>query len=202
MVVRIENAGLVRGREFSLYAYAKSEVAARLYAFNPVSRDYEELSCEYVRKGDFHIFNAIAPHYDGYLLAKVGRQRLAKRIGIPVVQALIYGYKEGYLVPYKLYDAMSNVIDEGKMAHIVDGFYYAMLPSEAMMAELGDKKILISRNIAKLGYQVRIEGGKLASSLSGASLPDVELPDVDMGDATLPEVRLASELPEVEIKEL
>lgn len=202
MIVRIENAGLTRGREFSLYAYSNSTPEAKLYGFDPIGERYEEIPFSQVSNGKFHIFNAVAPRIDGYLLAKVGSQKVIKRIGVPLVTAFVYGYKKGYTLPYKLFDKEANIIGEGNLKHIVDGFYYTILSDEVMMVEVQKKKIMISKNIAKLNYEVTMKGGALNSTFESATIEGVELPDVTLPSVELKDVSLDSTLPEVEIKEL
>ena len=202
MIVRIENAGLTRGREFSLYAYASTTPQARLYGFDPIAKRYEELPYEHVQNGKFHIFNAMAPHFDGYLMARVGSQKVIKRIGIPLVTAFVYGYKKGYTLPYKLFDKEANVIGGGSLKHIVDDFYYTILSDEVMMVEVQKKKIMISKNIAKLNYEVTMKGGALNSTFESATIEGVELPEVTLPSVELKDASLDSTLPEVEIKEL
>jgi len=202
MIVRIENAGLTRGREFSLYAYANSVPSAKMYGFEPISRQLEEIPYEHVQNGKFHIFNAVAPHFDGYLLARVGTQKVIKRIGTPLVTAFVYGYKKGYTLPYKLYDKDANIIGDGVLEHIVDGFYYTILSDDVMMVEVQKKKIMISKNIAKLNYEVTMKGGRLGSTFESANIDTVNLPEVALPSVELKDASLDSELPEVKIKEL
>ena len=202
MLVRIENAGITRGREFALYAYSNIEPSATLYAFNPINKEYVQL--EYVKRGNsnFHIFEAVAPHFDGYLMAVIGNQKIIKRIGTPLVTAFIYGYKDGYTLPYKLYDKDVNVIGEGILKHIVDGFYYTIISDNVMMVEAQSRKFMISKNIAKLNYEVTMTGGSINSTFDNATIGDVPLPDVALPNVELKDAMLDSTLPEVEIKEL
>jgi len=202
MVVRIEDAPLTRGREFRLFAYAASEPECVLYAFDPVSQKSPELDYTLVRNGDFYIYETTAPSLDGYLLARIGSQKIIKRIGAPVIRWFLYGYRPGYTLDYRFFDADANVVSEGTLDHLIDAFYGKELGDEVMMADVAGRKILIGRNISRLAYEVSINGGSLASTIGGADLPDVDLPDVALPDLTLPQVSVESTLPEVIIREL
>ena len=202
MIVRIETAGLTRGREFKLFAYSSETPSVELFAYDPVDESIERLSVEIVSRSPYHIIKSVAPHFDGYLLAKVGRQKIIKRIGTPFLQRFLYGYRPDYTVPYKLYDENAEVIREGILDEIIDGFYKTPIDDRVMMVEAMGKKFLINKNIAKLNYQVTMRGGRLGSSLPDVNLNEVALPQVQLDPIELGDVTLDSTLPEVEIKEL
>jgi hypothetical protein len=201
MVIRIEDAGLTRGREFSLFAYSTVQPQCKMWGYSPMS-GVIEIDHETVTNGKFYIFKAIAPQIDGYLLAKVGKQKVIKRIGNPVFRAFVYGYKKGYSVPYTYYDIEANVLESGVLDSVVDVFYSKPLSDDVAMVDVMGKKILISKNIAKMNYEVRMAGGRLNSTLGSARIESFDLPSVTLPNVEIEAGTLDSELPDVEIKEL
>lgn len=201
MVIRIETAGITRGREFKLYAYSPQVPALNLYAFNPVTKEVVQLDYEHTRKGDYHIFSSNAPHFDGYLLAKIGNQRLIKKIGYPLT-TFVYGYLPNYTIVYKFFDIEANIIKEGNLKPIIDGFYYEILDDSVMMVEVRGKKILINKNISKLNYKVTMTGGELNSNFESVPLENIALPEVKLPSVELKGAVLNSTMPEVTIEEL
>ena len=111
MIVRIEDAGLTRGREFKLFAYSTSAPFCEIYGYDSLANRIISIPHNMTKNGNFYIFRATAPSIDGYLLAKVGNQKVIKRIGNPLFRAFVYGYRPGYSVPYRYFDISANVID-------------------------------------------------------------------------------------------
>lgn len=202
MVLRIETSGITRGREFSLYAFADTVPEVLAYAYNPVTHEVVSLDCEHSEYGMLHKFDAVAPHFDGFLMAKIGRQKIVKRIGTPLQTSLVIGYKEGYTAFYKAYDYQGNVISDGAMEHLVGPFFTCSIPDEAVMMEAAGKKFLINRNIGRLNFQITMEGGALSSEYASDDLDQVELHDMTLPDVVLGEATLGSELPQISIEEL
>ena len=197
MVVRIETTGLARGREFSLYAFSQAVPAVSMAAYNPVTGAVVSLAYLHRQNGNVHIFSADAPRFDGFLLASINRQKLVKKIGTPMQEKFVVGWKEGYTCFYKAYDLNGEVIAEGPMDTITDGFFAAKIPDEAIMMEAAGKKVLINQNIQRLSYRVEMSGGSLGSTLPNIALDSVELPAVE-----LPDAQLDSTMPNVTIEEL
>ncbi|WP_456432676.1 hypothetical protein [Nitratifractor sp.] len=202
MVLRIETSGITRGREFSLYAFSDSVPAIEAYAYNPVTREVVPLDCVHGKYGMLHRFEAVAPHFDGFLMAKIGRQKIVKRIGTPIQIALVVGWKEGYTAFYKAFDYQGNVIGEGAMDHLVGPFFACSIPDDAVMMEAAGKRFLVNRNISRMNYRITMEGGELHSSFDPAILGNVDLPDVTFEGAELGDVTLDSTLPNITIEEL
>lgn len=202
MVLRIETSGITRGREFSLYAFADTVPEVLAYAYNPVTREVVSLDCEHSEYGMLHKFDAVAPHFDGFLMAKIGKQKIVKRIGTPLQIALVVGYKEGYSAFYKAYDSQGAVIAEGETEHLVGPFFACAVPDEAVMMEAAGKKFLINRNISRLNFEVSIDTGALNSSFDYSALGDIQLSSDPLPKMQLEDATLDSTLPNVTIKEL
>ena len=202
MVLRIETSGITRGREFSLYAFADATPEITAYAYNPVTREVVSLDCEHSKYGMLHKFDSVAPGFDGFLMAKVGKQKIVKRIGTPVQVALVIGYKEGYTAFYKAYDYLGGIMSEGAMENIVGPFFTCAIPSDAVMMEAAGKKLLINRNISRLNFEVSIDTGALNSSFEYSQLQNVTLSSDPLPQTPLEDATLDSTLPNVTIKEL
>lgn len=197
MIVRIETTGLARGREFNLYAFAQNTPSVSMAAYNPVTNNVVPLDYTHKSNGDVHIFSSTAAHFDGFLLAKVGNQKIVKKIGTPSQDKFVVGWKDGYTCFYKAYDQNGEVIEEGRMANIADGFFAIRIPDDAIMMEAAGKKVLINKNIQKLSYEVTMSGGELKSNVGNVALDSIKLPDIELPDSTLD-----STMPDVTIKEL
>lgn len=201
MIVRIDTTNLARGREFTLYAKNSfgSEVVAK--AVNVNTGDVVAVDMAHLPMGEFDGYAAVAPQVDGYFMAKIGNQKIVKKIGNPV-HSFALAYKPNYTVRFDACDGTGISIETGTLIDIGDGFYYTVLPSDAAIVKAVGKNFIVNKNLLKMNYEITMEGGALNSdyesvALEGADLPDVTLPDNTLGAATLD-----STLPEITIKEL
>lgn len=202
MVVRIETAGIARGREFHLYANAKSTPTASIYAFDPVTTSYQVLSYEHTQNGDMHIYKAVAPSIDGYLLARIGNQKVVKKIGFPI-QKFVLGHKPNYTISYEEFDINGNLLSRGVMNNIVECFYYADLYDEAAVISLLGKRFVISRSVNRMSFEVTMGVGELNSTYEPIEVAgETVIPVVTLPDVTLKDASLNSQMPDVTIKEL
>ena len=199
MIVRIDTTNLTRGREFTLYA--KGHPDALLKALDISTGNVETLSFTEGSYGEFTGYDAVAPNFDGYLLAKVGKQKVVKKIGHPL-PAFVIGYRPNFTVAYKEYDGGGNEIGNGNLTPAGDGFYWTTLSEETAVVKALNKNFIVNKNLLKMNYQITMDGGALNSGFQSGEINAATLPDVGLPDATLGEATLDSTLPNITIEEL
>jgi len=201
MIVRIDTTNITRGREFTLYAKNPNDQILTIRSLKPSTGIVEDIEMQHGTAGEFDAYRGIAPSLDGYLIGSIGKQKIAKKIGMPM-PAFVVGYKEGYTLPYKAYDVDGVLLEQGNLNPVGDGFYYTLIPSSTVVVFAMSKNFLVNKNLLKMNYEVEIEGGSLDSqfdnfAIENIQLPNIQLPNMELGDATLNSI-----LPTVSIKEL
>jgi hypothetical protein len=201
MIVRIDTTNITRGREFTLYAKNPSEKPVLVKAVNALTMEVVDIPYTHLSLGEFDGYEGIAPPLDGYLLSKIGTQKVVKKIGNPV-SAFALGYKANYTVAFKAYNGAGVELIAGNLLPLGDGFYFTHIPTETAVVKTLNKNFIVNKNLLKMNYDVTIFGGELNSTydtpvLENVVLQAIDLPDVQLGTATLD-----STLPEVTITEL
>ncbi|ADV46416.1 hypothetical protein [Nitratifractor salsuginis] len=201
MIVRIDTTNIARGREFSLYAKNSNGLPVTVRALKPSTGEVTAIEMQHGTAGGFDVYTGTAPILDGYLIATIGKQKIAKKIGHPL-PSFVLGYKDGYTVPYEAYDIHGSVIASGNLTDIGGGYYYTMIPPETLVVKALKKHFLVNKNLLKMEYEITMEGGALNSTFDNAQMDNLTLPDVELKDVTLGDAQLDSTLPNVTIKEL
>jgi len=201
MTVRIETTSITQGREFALYARSASVPTITMFGYDPITN--EAIVIPFIIKtiGTLHIASAIAPVKSGYLYATIGNQKIIKRIGRPY-RKFNLGYRANYTLPYKAYNKDMQIIDNGKMEEIIDGFYSAELGDDVFSFQVLNKEFLINKELQKMNYNVEIGTGKLNSTVEMFTLPSVVLPTFELSSQQLGSVSLNSTLPSIILEEL
>ena len=201
MIVRIDTTNLTRGREFTLYAKNPTGAEPVIVAVDANTKEVYEVETQHTLAGEFDGYIGIAPAVDGYLFAKIGTQKIAKKIGTPIPSFALC-YKPGYTVRYKAYNSDGEEIADGVFTDIGNGFYYTPLPSDTVVVKTLNKNFIINKNLLKMSYEVTMEGGELNSAFDSVEFDNLSLPDIEMQNLELGESVLDSTLPDVTIKEL
>jgi len=201
MIVRIDTTNITRGREFTLYAKNPDDLTVTVRALKPSTGVVEDITMEHGTAGEFDAYRGVAPSLDGYLIGSIGKQKIAKKIGMPM-PAFVIGYKEGYTLPYKAYDVDGVLVDEGSLIPIGDGFYYTTIPSATVVVFALNKNFLVNKDLLKMNYEIEIEGGSLNSTFDNPNMENVSLPNINLPATELGDASLDSTLPTVTIKEL
>jgi hypothetical protein len=201
MIVRIDTTNLSRGREFTLFGRNPDGKPVTVRALEVSTGAVSNLVFTHRVAGPLDAYDAVAPSIDGYLMAGVGPQKVAKKIGHPV-PSFVIGYRPNYTLPYRAIGADGLILGEGELLDAGEGWYWTLLPQGTAVVETIRRKFVVNENLLKMEYRVTMEGGSLGSeylpsALESGGLPDVTLPDVTFEDATL-----SSTLPNITIEEL
>ena len=201
MIVRVDTTNLTRGLNFNLVVQTNEEPEVLIYAFNSASQEVVMLDYTMEQTGVFFKASSKAPSFDGYLLAKINSKSIiVKKIGHPL-DMFVVGYKENYTIDYKMFNENGEIIKNGNLINIIDGFYYCKVPIEISIIETLRKRFIIKDNFTKLNYDVILGDG----TIDNVELPNYDListlGDVTLGDIDLIETDINSSLANVEIKE-
>ena len=201
MIVRIDTTNLSRGREFSLFATNPAGKPVKMRYLSIPSGDIGEIEFSHRVAGTLDAYDAVAPVIDGYLMATIGKQKVAKKIGNPITSFVI-GYRQGYTLPYTAISHDGDEIETGELRDAGLGWYWAVLPPETAVLETAGKKFIINKDLLKMEYEVTMDGGSLGSSYLPSSIDEMALPELTLPDVGLNDAELDSTLPDVTIKEL
>lgn len=201
MIVRIDTTNLTRGREFTLYAKNSESETVLAKAVDVTTGEVIPVSMQYAPMGEFNGYEGVAPSVDGYFMAKIGSQKVVKKIGNPA-HSFALAYKPNYTVSFKACSGTGEVIGNGTLTDTGDGFYYTLLPSDTAIVKTLNKNFIINKNLLKMNYEITMDGGALNSTFENVSIDNMALPAIDLPDAMLGDSTLDSTLPDITIKEL
>jgi len=201
MIVRIDTTNLTRGREFSLYTKGVNADNVNLYALNPATGEVQEITFTTAQNGEYYRFDAVAPNFDGFLLADAQKQKVVKKIGFPI-QSFVIGYRPNRTIPYVFYSGAGEEIGRGNLINAVAGFYYTTLTGDVAIVKALRKEFIVNKNLLKMNYEITMEGGALDSTFEPGRLSSVELQNIALPDTELGHAELGSTMPDVTIKEL
>lgn len=201
MIVRIDTTNLTRGREFTMYAKNSTGTPVIAKAVDVNTGDVTAVDMQHIPMGEFDGYTAIAPQVDGYFMAKIGSQKVVKKIGNPA-HSFALAYKPNYTVSFDACDGTGAAIGTGTLIDVGDGFYYTLLPSDTAIVKTINKNFIVNKNLLKMNYEITMDGGALNSTFENVSIDNVSLPIIDLPDAVLGDSTLDSTLPDITIKEL
>jgi len=201
--LRVDTTNIARGREFSLYALTNEIKSIELYAFNSATKEYISIdNYEIDSKSPFNIVKAIAPAFNGFLLATINDVPVIKKIGY-VYGVVCVSYKSGYDLPYKMYNVNYEVTKTGYMANIVSKFFYTTYDKEDIVLEFNNKQIILQKWDFKMRYDIiQKREGSFEADIGNVSLNDVSLPEITLPQTDIGDVSISATMPEYEIKEL
>lgn len=201
MIVRIDTTNITRGREFTLYAKNPNNKQVTMRAVNALTLDVVDIPFTHQDLGEFDGYEGIAPQFDGYLMAKIDRQKVVKKIGIPT-PAFMIGYKENYTVPYIAYNGAGVELEAGNLMPVSGEFYFTQIPDDTAVVKALNKNFIVNKNLLKMNYEITIDGGELNSTFDNVSMENIALPNIELPSTELGETELNSTLPTTTIKEL
>jgi len=202
LTLRVDTTNLARGRQFSLYALTNEIKSIEVYAFNYLTKEYTPIDVEIDSRTPFHIIKGIAPQFNGFLLATINNVPVIKKIGY-VYGYVVVSYKEGYDLPFKMYDVNYQITKQGKMIPIVSKFFFTQYDKDDIVLEFNNKQIILQKWEFKMEYDIiQTKEGSFSTTIGDVSLGDTTLPDVELPDTSIGDVTIEATLPEYEIKEL
>ena len=201
MIVRIDTTNLTRGREFTIYAKNASGATVTAMAVDVMSGIVYDIDVQHSMVGGLDAYDAVAPQIDGYFMAVIGKQKVVKKIGNPILSFAL-GYLPNYTVEYMAYSGDGEVIESGTLTDVGNGFYYTLLDPYTALVSVLNKNFIVNKNLLKMNYEISITGGELSSSFEDAAIDNMDLPNIELPNATLGNTTLDSTMPDVEIKEL
>lgn len=201
MIVRIDTTNLTRGREFTMYAKNSTGASVVAKAVDVNTGDVSVVDMQHTPMGEFDGYAAVAPQVDGYFMAKIGSQKVVKKIGNPA-HSFALAYKPNYTVSFEACDGTGAAIGTGTLKDVGDGFYYTLLPSDTAIVKTINKNFIVNKNLLKMNYEITMDGGALNSTFENVSIDNVALPTIDLPATVLGDSTLDSTLPDITIKEL
>lgn len=203
-MIRVDNASIPKGKTITISVKSEHEPIASVFSIDSFNLDVVSLQTTVSHIGDFWNVSINAPAFDGFLLIKIGSQRIVKKVGFPM-GLFVIGHKStaSSIQVYQL-DSDGQLIQASTANKLSDGFYATRLSQNCVLVKAFDKLFDVRGYGSNLGIDVDMSAVTLQTiSILGEQLPMIDISSISIPDINLEEIQLSDiTIPTTTITEL